>query len=575
MSAFDQGIYSVEDIAGAILPGSKLYFYTTGTTTPLATYSDQALTTPNANPVVAGADGRFGPIWLQAISYKVVLKTAADVTLVTRDPVRGDIDTGLTALLAASSGSSLVGFLQAGTAAVARTAQAKMRDMVSVLDFGADPTGVADSTAAIAAALLAHDRIYFPTGTYLCSINLSGKSSKTLTGAGRGSTILKNFNATPVLTFNNTSAPCQQNTISNLQITNRNEATYPNTDGIVFTGADTNQLEFNVFENLLIQDFRYGISIASRVIWTSFTDVHCLSCVDGLHVDTVYNVSQVKFTTCRFGSSTGYGVYWSQTLGLLTSSGIHFDVCTFEQNALNGFRGTGTGGFSGLRFTGCYAETNASSIAAASASPRKANIFIDAAYSIGVSIDACALYGNASSALDWNVYVATPTAGSGFIGANRTGTATNGFASLPSNWIVGPRDGGSNTLTLAAGSVDLTTVPSESASAITLTLTGCTTSPSGTARFVQQGKLVTLYIPAITATSNTTAASLTGLPAGLWPARAQTVLCIVQDNGTRTTGLLTFGTGGAMDFGKDVGGAVFTNSGTKGVQLQTITYSLD
>lgn len=155
MSAFDQGIYSVEDIAGAILPGSKLFFYTTGTTTPLATYSDQALTTPNANPVVAGADGRFGPIWLQLTSYKVVLKTAADVTLVTRDPVRGDIDTGLTALLAASSGSSLVGFLQAGTGVVARTVEDALRGTVSVKDFGALGDSATNDTAAINKAVLA------------------------------------------------------------------------------------------------------------------------------------------------------------------------------------------------------------------------------------------------------------------------------------------------------------------------------------------------------------------------------------------------------------------------------------
>lgn len=41
-----------------------------------------------------------------------------------------------TADLAASSGSTLVGFLQSGTGAVSRTAQAKMRETVSVTDFG-------------------------------------------------------------------------------------------------------------------------------------------------------------------------------------------------------------------------------------------------------------------------------------------------------------------------------------------------------------------------------------------------------------------------------------------------------
>lgn len=40
-------------------------------------------------------------------------------------------------------------FLQAGTGAVARTAQAKMRDVVSVKDFGADATGATNATTAL------------------------------------------------------------------------------------------------------------------------------------------------------------------------------------------------------------------------------------------------------------------------------------------------------------------------------------------------------------------------------------------------------------------------------------------
>lgn len=61
-----------------------------------------------------------------------------------------------TAELAATGGSALVGFIQSGSGASARTAQSKGRDIVDVRDFGAVGDGATDDTAAINAALLAH-----------------------------------------------------------------------------------------------------------------------------------------------------------------------------------------------------------------------------------------------------------------------------------------------------------------------------------------------------------------------------------------------------------------------------------
>lgn len=87
------------DANGAPLDGGKVYFYEAGTSTPLATYQDQAEATPNTNPVILDANGQAN-IWLKNQAYKIVLADADDNILITRDVVT-HIATGsiLTALL--------------------------------------------------------------------------------------------------------------------------------------------------------------------------------------------------------------------------------------------------------------------------------------------------------------------------------------------------------------------------------------------------------------------------------------------------------------------------------------------
>lgn len=69
------------------LASASLYFYASGTTTPLATYSDAALSIANTNPVVADASGTFGNIFLQQLSYRVILKDSNGAQIWSGDPV--------------------------------------------------------------------------------------------------------------------------------------------------------------------------------------------------------------------------------------------------------------------------------------------------------------------------------------------------------------------------------------------------------------------------------------------------------------------------------------------------------
>lgn len=83
------------DSNGDPLSGGKLYFYESGTSTPLNTYSDEARTVANTNPVVADSAGRFGDIYLLSQDYKVILKDSDDATIWTADPVAASEDVTL------------------------------------------------------------------------------------------------------------------------------------------------------------------------------------------------------------------------------------------------------------------------------------------------------------------------------------------------------------------------------------------------------------------------------------------------------------------------------------------------
>jgi len=136
------------DANGNPLAGGKLYTYAAGTTTPLATFTDESGLTSNANPIILDSRGEAS-VWLGTAAYKFRLTNAANVDVWTVD----DITTVTLAQFAASTGSSLIGFQQAGALAQPMTVQAALRHSYTFEQFGAVGDNSNDDTAEMQAAI--------------------------------------------------------------------------------------------------------------------------------------------------------------------------------------------------------------------------------------------------------------------------------------------------------------------------------------------------------------------------------------------------------------------------------------
>lgn len=79
-------IFRAFSTTGQPLAGGQLFTFAAGTTTPLASYTDNTGGTPNANPVVLDSTGS-APVFLTNVPYKLILKDSNGVTQWTEDNV--------------------------------------------------------------------------------------------------------------------------------------------------------------------------------------------------------------------------------------------------------------------------------------------------------------------------------------------------------------------------------------------------------------------------------------------------------------------------------------------------------
>ena len=371
------------DNSGIPLAGGLVYTYTAGTTTPKVAYTTSSGSTPHTNPIVLDSAGRVpsgGEIWLtDNAAYKFVLKTSTATTIGTYDNITGNAS-GIYATFAASPGSSLVGYLPGGTGAVASTVQTKLREQVSVKDFGAVGNGVADDTAAIQAAITyvlnrvktgslnqLGGVVYFPTGRYRITSTLtnvtdgitirgepSGLDSVPLAQAASGAMIFCDSSVTgfPMFTVNDggpitiqdiglngtqtvTNSICIQSGTGTTNI----GITQGHFSNVRFTGFTT------VFSGAKLADcsfydcgFEYNTTCFGLIggTYTSLNTLKFVSCIFFGGASAVFNLSasaaldDVTFASCIFSYDTAQTVnndvfkVYDATL-----SNVSFSACNF------------------------------------------------------------------------------------------------------------------------------------------------------------------------------------------------------------------------------------------------------
>lgn len=154
------------DANGKPLAGGLLYTYQAGTTTPQATYVDQAGVTQNTNPVVLDSTGS-ADVWFGfGLSYKLVLTDSVGNTIYTKDNFIDPTSSVLSQLAstATGQGDALIGVKQPFTGAIPRTQHDKNSEIAMVSDFGVIGDGTTDDTSAMNTALGWGGKIVVPSG---------------------------------------------------------------------------------------------------------------------------------------------------------------------------------------------------------------------------------------------------------------------------------------------------------------------------------------------------------------------------------------------------------------------------
>ena len=353
------------DSNGNPLAGGKVYYYIPSTTTFKTTYLDDAGANANTNPIVLDANGQC--IAYGSGSYR---QQVYDVNNNLIWDVQVDAPITLTSF-SGPTGSSLIGYDQGSTGAIATNVQAKLQQFVTLQDFGAFGNGTTDDTTAVtnainyinsnACVLMGDDLNYLVQYGALPSIT-------------KANSVLANINFTgkPGTTGTLLAITGNYVTLRDININGNQANLSSGSNGgnlLVINGASSSSLtSYTTLDNVVLQN---STSVGLNIKYATY--VNCVNCNfsnnASLGIQT-YVSSYLNFVNCQVNAN-GYGFQNTRPYPINTSSSnqvgfgaairctthhLTFTNCQFNDNGRDGIS-VGQGSFE-AKFTACQALRN-------------------------------------------------------------------------------------------------------------------------------------------------------------------------------------------------------------------------